>query len=170
MGIRHTVPAGLPTGTSAGKVAGDDWRADHLHVPFEVFLMGSGNTAVAGTASAAANAELFTTSKITRTRIDLSVASQFRLEAMVTALGNAAGAAIKLQYTTTNAATWSGADLGATTNNLVIGTGTAGTMFDLGWQNLATAAKADNLYIAAAVAVAFGTTAPSFGSLQVYFR
>ena len=170
MGIKHTVPSGLPTGTTSGKVAGDDWRADHNHVPFEVFLMGSGNTAVAGTASAAANAELFTTSKITRTRIDLSQASQFRLEALVTALGNAAGAAIKMQYTTTNAAAWSGTDIGASTNNLVIGAGTAGTLFDLGWQNIASGALIDNVYIAVTVAVAFGTTAPSFGSMQVYFR
>src|SRR6476469_4437583 len=105
MGIKHAVPAGLPTGTTANKVAGDDWRGDHVHIPFEVFLMGSGNTAVAGGVSAALNSEMFTTSKITRTRIDLAQASAFRLEALVTALGTTTTAGIKMQYMTTNAAT-----------------------------------------------------------------
>src|SRR5688500_3868350 len=30
MNVTHKVPSGLPTGTVSGKVAGDDWRDDHL--------------------------------------------------------------------------------------------------------------------------------------------
>lgn len=171
MGIKHAVPSGLPTGTVTGKVAGDDWRADHNHVPFEVCLfLAAGNAGVAGVASAAANAEMWSTGKPTRNRIDLSNASQFRLVATVTALGATTTAAIKMQYMTTNVATWAGTDLAASASNLVVGTGTAGTVFDLGWVNLATAAKVDNLYIALVVAAAFGSTPPSFGGVSVFFR
>lgn len=170
MAIKHTVPSGLPTGTVAGKVAGTDWRADHNHVPFELPLLVTANTVLAGTASAAAGTEMWTTSKPTRNIVDLSNGSQYRLVAMVTALGSATTAAIKMQYMTTSAATWAGTDLAATTSNLVVGTGTAGTLFDGGWVNLATAAKVDNLYIALTVGVAFGTTAPSFGAASIFFR
>lgn len=171
MGIKHPVPAGLPTGTSTGKVAGDDWRSDHNHVPFEVPLfLAAGNAGVAAVASATAGNEMWSTGKPTRNKVDLLYGTQFRLVAMVTALGNAATAAIKMQYMTTNAATWAGTDLASTTQNLVVGAGTAGTIFDLGWQNLATAAKVNDLYIALAVAVALGTTAPSFGGVSVFFR
>jgi hypothetical protein len=172
MGIKHTIPSGFPaSGTTAGRVDATDYRADHNHVPFEVCLfLSAGNTAVAGVASAAANAEMWSTSKTTRNKIDLLYATQFRLVAMVTALGSATTAGIKMQYMTTNAATWAGTDMGATVNSLVVGTGTAGTMFDLGWQNLAAGAIANDLYIALAVSVAFGTTAPSFGCASVFFK
>lgn len=171
MGIRHTVPAGLPTGTVTGKVAGDDWRGDHLHVPFQVpMFMAAGNAGVAAVASAAAGAEMWATGKMTRSRIDLAQARSFRMTAVVTATGNAAGAAIRLGYMTTNAATWSGTDIGASAHSLVVGAGTVGTVFDTGWLAMATAAQVDNLYVAVQVAVAFGTTAPSFGNIEAYFK
>lgn len=170
MAIKHTVPAGLPTGTSAGKVAGDDWRADHVHVPFEVPLFLAQNAGVAGVASAAANAEMWPTGKPTRNKVDLSQASQFRLVAMVTALGNAPTAAVKMQYMTTNAATWAGTDMAASGGSLVVGAGTAGTLFDLGWTNMIAGSIINDCYIALAVSVALGTTAPSFGGVSVFFR
>lgn len=171
MGIRHTVPAGLPTGTSAGKVAGDDWRADHLHVPFEIAMyIGSAATAAAA-ASAAIGTECLVASKCTRNRIDLSQATQVRFVAMVIANGNATGAAIKLQTATTEAATWASStgivDAGA---SIVLGTGTAGTLRDSGWQTLNASSRVDNVTLAAIVSVAFGTTAPTIGSLTVLFR
>lgn len=171
MGIKHTVPASMPTGTTAGKAAGDDWRADHNHVPFEVPLfLCAGNAGVAAVASAAAGAEMWAVGKPTRNKLDLLYASQFRLTAVVTALGTATTAAIKMQYMTTNAATWAGTDLAASGGSLVVGTGTAGAIFDLGWTNLATAAKVNDIYIALVVSVALGATAPSFGGVSIFFR
>ena len=171
MGIRHSVPAGLPTGTVSGKVAGDDWRADHLHVPFEVpLILSTTNAALTpAAASAAVNTELFATSKVCRTLLDLSQATQARMTAMVIATGNAAGAAWKMSYMTTNAATWAGTDMGP---SLVVGAngGGAGVFHDSGWVNLAAGAKIDNCYWTVLVGVAQGTTAPTIGSLQVYFR
>ena len=51
-----------------------------------------------------------------------------------------------------------------------LGTGTAGILFDTGWLALASGAQVDNLNIAISVAVAFGTTAPSFGGISVFFK
>lgn len=171
MGIRHTVPAGLPTGTSAGKVAGDDWRADHVHVPFEIAMfLGTAATAAAA-ASAAVGIECIVATKCTRNRLDLSQATQVRLVGMVIANGNNTTAAIKLQTATTEAATWSAStglvDAGA---SIVLGTGTAGVLRDSGWQTLNASSRVDNVTIAAVVASAFGTTAPTLGSLTVLFR
>lgn len=171
MGIRHTVPAGLPTGTSAGKVAGDDWRADHVHVPFEIAMFLGTAATNAAAASAAIGAEVIPATKCTRNRLDLSQATQVRLVGMVIANGNATGAAIKLQTATTEAATWSSStgivDAGA---SIVLGTGTAGTLRDSGWQTLNAASRVDNVTIAAVVSVALGTTPPTLGSLTVLFR
>lgn len=152
-------------------VGGTDWNDDHAHVPFEVAMfLASGNTPAAGVASAAAGTEMWATAKGTRNRIDLSTAVECRLVAMVTTLGNAAAAAIKLQYMPTNVATWAGTDMASSTPNLVVGAGTVGTLFDTGWRPLAAGAKVDNLNIACAVAVAFGTTPPQFGSITAFFR
>ena len=63
MAIKHVVPAGLPTGTTAGKVAGDDWRADHQFPPFERTLIAGTTAALTpAAASAAAGTELYGTS------------------------------------------------------------------------------------------------------------
>lgn len=150
---------------------GADWRGDHAHVPFQVPLfMAAGNAGVAAVASAAVGAEMWAVSKVTRTRIDLSQGRQFRLMCVPTALGNAATAGIRMGYMTTNAATWAGTDLGAAAHSLVVGAGTAGTVYDTGWLAIATAAQVDGLYVACQVSVAFGTTAPSFGNIECYFR
>lgn len=167
MGIRHTVPAGLPTGVATGKVAGDDWRADHVHVPFEVCMVVLTSATNPAAASATVNTELFSAAKTTRNKIDLSQATQARIVAMPIALGSSTTAAIKLSYMITEASTWSGTDAGPT---CVLGNGTAGTLHDGGWTNLATAAKADNMNIALLVSVAFGSTAPTVGNISVFFR
>ena len=117
--------------------------------------------------SAAANTELFVGTKATRNKIDLSQARQVRLVAMVIANGNSATAAIKLSYMTTEAATWSGTDAGV---SLTLGTGTVGMLRDSGWQTLAAGAQIDNVTIACLVGSAFGSTAPTIGSLTVFFK
>lgn len=172
MGIRHAVPAGLPTGTVAGKVAGDDWRGDHRHIPFEIamLLAPGGAAGIAGVASAAAGAEMWPGAKVTRSIVDLSQATEFRLTAMVTALGSVATAAIRLGYMTTDAATWAGTDAGASAHSLVVGGGTAGTFRDTGWLSLVAAAQVDNLRVACQVSTAHGATPPSFGSITAFFR
>lgn len=170
MGIRHSVPAGLPTGTSAGKVAGDDWRGDHLHVPYEIPMVLGTTAAVAiAAASATANTEILATARPTRNLVDMSQARQGRLVAMVTNIGNVAGASIKLSYMTTNAATWAGSDAGPV---VVLGStgGVVNALHDSGWTNLAAGAQIDNCYIAILVGTAFGTTAPTLGSLSLFLR
>lgn len=169
MGIRHKAAA--PAGTVAGKVDGTEWNDDHAHVPFEVAMfLAAGNAGVAGVASAAAGVEMWATGKPTRNLIDLSQCTQARLTAMVTANGNATGAAIKLGYMTTNVATWANVDLAATGGILVCGTGTAGTMRDTGWFDVAALARIDSCIIACVVSAAFGTTAPAFGNITAWFR
>lgn len=170
MGILHAVPAGLPTGTSAGKVAGDDWRADHSHVPFSIEMILGQNVALTpAAASATANTELHSTAKSCRNKIDLSVATQARLVGMVLATGNVAGGSFKLSYAAAEAATWSGTDAGPV---LVCGTngGVAGIIHDSGWVNLAAGAKIDNCFLTLLVGTALGTTAPTVGFVTCLFR
>lgn len=176
MAIKHTVPAGLPTGTSSGKVAGDDWRADHVHVPFSIEMILAQNTVLTPAAgSAAVNTELHATAKSCRNKIDLSNASQARLVAQVIATGNAAGAAYKLSYATADASTWSsgtGVADAIGTNPLIVGSngGGAGVIHDSGWVNLAAGAKIDNCFVTLLVGVALGSTAPTVGFVTCYFR
>lgn len=171
MDALHVVPSGLSTEDVAGQVDGLDWRANHTitHVPFEVaLLLANGNTGHTPTASQAVNTELFATAKPTRNIVDLATATQARLVAMVTTLGNAATAAVKLSYTATaDAATWAGSDAGV---SVVLGNGTAGTLHDSGWVSLAAGARVNDCRIAALVGVAFGTTPPVLGSLTVFFK
>lgn len=117
--------------------------------------------------SAAANVELFSAAKSTRSKVDLANATQIRLVALVVANGNAATAAIKVSYMTTEAATWAGTDTGC---SIVLGTGAAGMTRDSGWVNLPAGAKAANVTLAGLVSVAFGSTAPTVGSLMVYVK
>jgi hypothetical protein len=167
--IKHAVPAGLPTGTVAGKVAGDDWRADHVHVPFEVALMILTSATAPAAASATVNTELFSAAKPTRNLIDLSQATQVRLVAMVLSNGGTTSAAVKLSYVAkaSEASTWAGTDAGA---SVVLGTGTTGITRDSGWQTLAAGARVDNCVVAAVVGAAFGTTTPTIGALTAFFR
>lgn len=171
MGVFHTVPAGLPTGTSTGKVAGDDWRADHVFIPFSIEMILGQNTALTpAAASAAANTELHSTAKSCRNIIDLSQASQARLVGMVIATGNAAGASYKLSYSASaDASTWAGSDAGPV---LTVGStgGGAGVMHDSGWTNLAAGAKVDNCRVTLLVGTALGTTAATVGFVTCYFK
>lgn len=138
-------------------------------IPFEVAMVLLTAATAPAAASAAANVEAFSAAKTTRNRIDLANATQARLVAMVIATGNAAGASLKLSYMTTEAATWSGTDAGPV---CVLGTtgGAAGVLHDSGWVNLPAGAKVDNATVAALVGTAFGSTAPTIGSLTAFFR
>ena len=174
MGIRHTVPSGLPTGTVSGKVAGDDWRADHLHIPFSVEMILANNAYVTpAAASAAANTELNVTGRTCRNKIDLSQATQARLVAGVGTLSSTAGSSYKLSYCTAENATWANgtgvADAGPA---VVVGStgGVLNTIHDSGWVNLAAGARIDNCFITLLVGTAIGTTPATVGFVTAYFR
>lgn len=171
MAIKHAVPSGLPTGTVSGKVAGDDWRADHTFTPFERTLIAGTTAALTpAAASAASGTELYATSKVTRLKEDLQYATQVRLVALVVANGNVAGGSYKLQYKTADASTWSGGtDVGC---EVVVGStgGGTGLLHDSGWVTLPAGAQVDPCYLAVVVGTALGTTAPTVGSLRLYVR
>lgn len=169
MGIRHTVPAGLPSGTVSGKVAGDDWRADHLHVPFQMtmFHMGSGTftapTAI-GTVEVAA-------APMGRALVDLSQATQMRLVVGQKVLSTAGTGSIQLQYSTNGATqtAWAAAD-GASGLVSMLG-GTANTIKESGWVNLAAGAKIDNCYLrVVTVITAAVSPAATYSFVDVLFR
>lgn len=170
MAIKHVVPAGLPTGTTAGKVAGDDWRADHQFPPFERTLIAGTTAALTpAAASAAAGTELYGTSKVCRLEEDLRYATQVKLVALVIANGNVAGVTWDLRYRTTDASAWSGSTTTGCT--VPVGTGTTGTLRDSGWVNLPPGAQVDPVYLSVVVgATAQGTTAPTVGSLRLFVR
>lgn len=171
MAIKHAVPSGLPTGTVSGKVAGDDWRADHTFPPFVRTLIGGTTAALTPAAVlSASGTELYSTSKVTRLEEDLRYATQVRLVALVIANGNVAGASYKLQYKTADASTWSGGtDVGC---EVVVGAtgGGTGLLHDSGWATLPAGAQVDPCYLAVVVGTALGTTAPTVGSLRLYVR
>jgi hypothetical protein len=117
--------------------------------------------------SSVANTECFLSTKITRNRLDLVGYTQVRLVSMVLANGGTPAASIKLSYATTEAATWSGTDVGC---SIVLGTGTAGLLRDSGWVTLPVGARVANVTIACLVGVAFGASAPTISTLVAYFR
>ena len=123
-------------------------------------------------ASAAAGVELYTTTKATRNKLDLSWASEVRLVALVIANGNVAGVNWKLQYATADASTWaSGTGVADAGVSLTLGAGTTGVLRDSGWVSLAAGAKIDSCYIAMVNGTtAQGTTAPTVGSMSAFFR
>lgn len=174
MGIRHTVPSGLPTGTATGKVAGDDWRGDHLHIPFSVeMVIAQAAVLTPAAASAAANTELHATSKSTRNKIDLSQARFARLVGNVITLSNTAGSSYKLSYCTAENSAWA-SGTGVADAGPVLGVGStggaAGVIHDTGWVALAAGAQIDNCYIALLVGTAMGTTAATVGFVTAYFK
>ena len=116
--------------------------------------------------SAAAGTECLVASKATRREVDLTNATQIRLVVMPIANGNAPAAAIKISFTTTEAATWSGTDTGC---SVVLGTGTAGVLRKSAWVNLPAGAKT-TVTLAVLVGTAFSTTAPTLGSLTVLVK
>jgi len=170
VGIRHTVPAGLPTGTVTGKVAGDDWRADHVTVPFPVTLFHAGTGAYTLTPLTAGTVE--PTAPMTRCLIDLSAATQMRLNIgqKVLALGSTSCAA-RLQYATNGATQSAWADAHASGTGVSLMGGTANTLKDGGWVNLASGAIADSVYLRLAiVTVGTASTAPTLAFADVLFR
>lgn len=171
MGIKHVVPAGLPTGTVSGKVAGDDWRADHTFPPFtRPLILGTTVVLTPAAAFSASGTELYATSKVCRMKEDLRYASQVKLVALVIATGNVAGASYKLQYRAADASSWSGGtDVGC---EVIVGStgGGTGLLHDSGWVDVPAGAQIDPCYLTVVVGTALGTTAPTIGSLRLYVR
>ena len=136
---------------------------------YVVLIAGTTAALTPAAASAAAGTELYAVSKTCRLKESLDGATQVRLVALVIANGNVGGVTWDLVYRTTDASAWSGGT--ATGCTIPIGTGTVGTLRDSGWVNLPAGAKIDPCYLTVVVgAVAQGTTAPTIGSLRVYFR
>jgi hypothetical protein len=178
---RHKKSSARAVTTDTNDIDAGDWNSPHLTIPEYVpLLVANSNTAITLTPSAAANTEMFSTSKGLRRELDLSQVDQFRLRSMVIANGNATGASLKMQYDLTETATWSGVDLAApssapetgNTNSgiLVMGTGTVGVLRDTGWVNVQAAAQVVDSAVTVVVGTALGTTAPTVGSIVVAFR
>lgn len=160
---------GVQGGISKRFILGDLVPVPWVEVPL---ILGTTAALTPVAASAAAGVELYATSKVTRNKLDLSWATQVRLAGMVIANGNVAGVNWQLQYATAEASTWSSstgrADAGA---GITLGAGTTGVIRDSGWQTLAVGARIDNCFIAMVNGTtAQGTTAPTIGSLSVFFR
>lgn len=156
-GVTKTIPASL--------VVPVPW----VEVPL---ILGTTAALTPVAASAAAGVELYSTAKATRNKLDLSWATEVRLVGMVIANGNVAGVNWVLQYATAEASTWaSGTGVAATGAALTLGTGTTGVLRDSGWVSLAAGARIDNCFLAMVNgSTAQGTTAPTIGSLSVFFR
>lgn len=154
------------------------WKADKTYVdarpPWAEVALIRGTTAALTpvAASGPAGSELYNTSKVTRSKLDLSRATQVRICALVIANGNVAGVNWVLEYATAEAATWSSSTGRASTGaSLTMGTGTTGVIRDSGWVNLPIGARIDNCYLAMVNGTtAVGTTAPTIGWMSLYFR
>lgn len=171
MPITHSVPAGLPTGTSAGKVAGDDWRGNHLFPPFEYLLFHGGTTGIF-TVSTSAGTNEPGNAPMARGLVDLDNASQMRLVIGQRVIGSGGtSCAARLQYATNGATQTSWADANNTGTGLNLLTGTANTVRDAGWVDLVSGAKAASTYMRLVI-VTVGTlsTAPTLSWAEVLFR
>lgn len=172
MGIKHTVPSGLPTGTVSGKVAGDDWRADHNHVPFEYLIFHAGTTGVYTLTPLTAGTVEPANAPMARFLADLSQASQMRLVIGQRIIGaGGTSCAARLQYATNGATQTAWADANNTGTGLNLLTGTANTVRDSGWVDLVSGAKADSTYLRLGiVTVGTVTTAPTLSWAAALFR
>lgn len=171
MGIKHIVPAGLPTGTVSGKVAGDDWRADHVHVPMEILMFHAGVSANTTATTAAGTLEL-PTAPMSRHLTDLTYATQMRLVVGIKVIG-AGGTSqdLRVQYSTNGATQTTWADLNASGTGLNAKTGTANTVVTAGWVNIAAGAIANDVYLRlATVTVGTMTTGATFSWAAVLFK
>lgn len=172
MGIKHTVPAGLPTGTVSGKVAGDDWRADHNHIPFEHLIFHGGISGNTAAITAAGTVEL-PTAPMARLLTDLSLASQMRLILglkATTVLGSGGAQFVRLRYSTNGATqtTWANCE---NTGSGVSMVGTANAIKDGGWVDLVSGAKINDCYLQLAmVTTATITTGGTLSWAAVLFR
>ena len=169
----QTGPQGPKGDTGLTGPTGNTGPAGPASAPIELCLIAGTTAALTPAApSATANTELYTASKVTRRKVDLTNATQARLCAVVLATGNVAGASFKLSYATTEASTWaSGTGVADAGPVCVVGAngGAAGVIHDSGWVNLPAGART-NVTVAALVGTALGTTAPTVGSLTAYFR
>lgn len=170
MGIKHTVPAGLPTGTVTGKVAGDDWRADHVCMPFPVTMLHMGTANYTLSPLTAGTVE--PSSPASRMLMDLSTATQFRLAVGQRVIGvGATSCDLRLQYASNGATQSTWVDANATGTGVSLMGGTVPNIREGGWVNLNAAAIADSMYLRAAiVTVGTLTTAPQFSFVDVLFR
>jgi hypothetical protein len=125
-------------------VAGDDWRGDHVHIPFQVTIFHAGTSGNSTAVTAAGTAELATV-PMARSLVDLSSARQMRLICGQKVLG-AGGTSqyLQLQYST-DQTTWAAAH--ASGNGIDLRTGTANTVHDAGWVNLVAGAQVDNCFL-----------------------
>ena len=175
MAVKHTVPAGLPTGTVSGKVAGDDWRADHVHVAFEYLIFHAGTTGVYTLTPLTAGTVEPANVPMARLLVpDATYVTQFRLaigQRIIGAGGTSCNA--QLQYATNGAtqSTWADAANTANAGNLNLSTGTANTVRVGSWADLASGAKISDLYCRfAIVTVGTVTTAPTISWAAAFFR
>lgn len=172
MGIKHAVPAGLPTGTSTGKVAGDDWRADHLHVPFEFLIFHLGATGVYTLTPLTAGTVEPANAPMARFLADLDQATQMRLAIgqRINAVGGTSCDA-RLQYATNGATQTAWADANNTGTGLTLVGGTANTVKATGWIDLVSGAKTTSAYLRLGiVTVGTVTTAPTISWAAAMFR
>jgi hypothetical protein len=166
MGIRHTVPAGLPVTSMPNRVGGAEWSADHLHIPFHCTMFHMGTSAFTAP-TAIATTEL--TVPMSRILVDLSQATQCRLVVGQKVLSTAGTGTIRLQYATNGATqtTWADADGGGIS---MLG-GTANTIKESGWVSLVAGAQIDNCYLRLVTAItATITTAAQYSFADVMFR
>lgn len=169
MGIRHVVPAGLPTGAVAGKVAGDDWRGDHLHVPYQVTLFHGGAAGVYTAPLAATNAEA-ATAPMSRAMIDLSQASQFRFVVGMRTAGVGYTTALLRPQFSTDQTTWAELAATAAQGDVSVLAG-ANQVNAAAWASIAAAAKVDNVFLRLLfVSTGTGTTAASVSWADLLFR
>jgi hypothetical protein len=170
--ITHSVPAGLPTGTVANKVAGDDWRGNHLFPPFEYLLFHGGVSGVYTLTPLTAGTVEPANAPMARGLVDLDNATQMRLvigQRIVGAGGTTCTA--RLQYATNGATQTTWADAQNTGTGVSLQGGTANVVREGGWVDLVTGAKAASTYIRLAI-VTTGTvtTAPTLSWAEVLFR
>lgn len=172
MGIKHTVPASLPTGTVAGKVAGDDWRADHNHVPFEYLIFHMGATAVYTLTPLTAGTVEPANAPMARFYADLAQASQINLAVGQRIIGGGGTSCFaRIQYATNGATQTTWADANNTGSGLDLRTGTANTVRTTGWVDLVSGAKIDTNYLRfVIVTVGTVTTAPTLSWAAALFR
>lgn len=172
MGIGHSIPAGMPTGTSTGKVGGADWRADHLHIPFQLTLFHGGSTGTYTAPTAATALTELPNAPMSRAYIDLDRASQarFLIGQRVLGLGYTT-AILKLQYSTAAQSTWT--DLASTANagDLSLMGGTANTVKVTPWFTVAAGALVvDSVLRVVIVTTGTGTTAATVSFADVLLK
>ena len=147
MGIRHTVPSGLPAGTVSGKVAGDDWRADHLHVPFSITLGHGGTSGTFTTGTAVVSNSEQGTAPALRCMVDLSQASQARLVIGQRVLAATFTTAfLRLQYSTDQSSWVELASVSGAGDVSLLG-GSTNRIRSSSWFDIAAGAKSDNIYL-----------------------